>query len=102
MLSGSWRSALASVGGVYLLVCPKTGEQYVGSAYGQDGFFGRWQIYAANGHGGNALLKSRSQSNFSICILEVASPDMAPADVIAREAAWKAKLGTRAHGLNAN
>lgn len=62
-LPASWRGALRSVHGVYLLVCPATGEQYVGSAYGEDGFWGRWLAYAANGHGGNRLLMARSRGS---------------------------------------
>lgn len=102
LLPDSWRGALSSVGGVYLLVCPDTGELYVGSAYGEDGFMGRWSSYAANGHGGNKLLKDRPNVNYAVSILEVASPDMAPSEVINRESAWKTKLGSRSHGLNAN
>ena len=102
VLPEAWIGALSSVGGVYLLVCPRTGEQYVGSATGVGGFMGRWAAYANDGHGGNRLLRSRQPSNYSISILEVASPDMAPRDVVQRDAAWKRKLGSRAHGLNAN
>jgi len=102
VLPPSWRGALSSVQGVYLLVCPKTGDQYVGSAYGETGFWGRWSAYVADGHGGNKLLKSRTKVNFQISILEVTSPDMAPQEIIARETAWKGKLGSKAHGLNAN
>lgn len=101
-LPPSWLGALSSVGGVYLLVCPRTGEQYVGSAYGEDGFTGRWLAYAADGHGGNLTLRTRERADYAVSILEVASPDMAPRDVIEREGAWKTKLGSRAHGLNAN
>jgi hypothetical protein len=39
-LPAAWLSALKSARGVYLLACPKTREQYVGSASGSDGFFG--------------------------------------------------------------
>jgi len=102
VLPASWRGALASVGGVYLLVCPDTGEQYVGSAYGEGGFCARWESYFADGHGGNALLRPRGRRNYAISILEVASPDMSASDIIAREAHWKEKLGSRAHGLNLN
>lgn len=101
-LPETWQGALSSVGGVYLLVCPNTGEQYIGSAYGDDGFMGRWRAYAANGHGGNRLLMAREKSNYAVAILEVASPDMSVSDIIRREAAWKTKLGSRSHGLNAN
>jgi len=37
----SWRTALSSVSGVYLLTSPETGRQYVGSAQGAGGFWGR-------------------------------------------------------------
>ncbi|WP_370212671.1 GIY-YIG nuclease family protein [Roseovarius sp.] len=101
-LPSSWQGALASVGGVYLLVCADTGEQYVGSAYGEGGFLNRWKAYAANGHGGNRLLMARESASYAVSILEVASPDMSASDIIHRETAWKIKLGSRAHGLNAN
>ncbi|WP_108859195.1 GIY-YIG nuclease family protein [Ruegeria sp. Alg231-54] len=101
-LPSSWQNALASVNGVYLLVCPETGEQYVGSAYGDGGFMGRWASYAVNGHGGNKLLLVRKRTNYAISILEIASPDMSASEIINRESAWKTKLGSRAHGLNAN
>ncbi len=40
--------------------------------------------------------------DYAVSILEIASPDMAVSDIVAREAFWKEKLGARAHGLNAN
>lgn len=102
-LPQSWCAALKSVCGVYLLVTEQ-GQQYVGSAYGADGFYGRWRQYAANGHGGNRDLKRLDLNlrDYQVSILEVASPEMSPTDIIAREGAWKEKLGARAHGLNAN
>lgn len=97
----SWIGALEGVKGTYLLVTDQ-GEQYVGSAYGARGFIERWRSYLANGNGGNVLLRERGHRDYHVCILEVASPDMAVADIIARETFWKAKLGSRAFGLNAN
>ena len=102
ILPQAWQSALTSVQGIYLLVCPNTGEQYVGSAYGQGGFWARWSLYAENGLGGNVLLRKRNRTNYGVTILEIASPDMSPSEIIDRENAWKRKLGSRAHGLNAN
>ena len=52
-----WHRMLSSVGGIYLIVDKLTGKQYVGSAYGEDGIWGRWANYAKSGHGGNELLK---------------------------------------------
>ncbi|CUH46543.1 hypothetical protein RUA4292_00709 [Ruegeria atlantica] len=57
------------------MVCPETGEQYVGSAYGEDGFAGRWIAYANDGHGGNKLLRSRNRTNYAVSVLEVASTE---------------------------
>ena len=101
VLPQAWQAALASVRGVYLLVC-EGGEQYVGSATGQAGLLGRWTVYAANGHGGNVLLRQRGHRDYAVSILEVASPDMSRDDILAREAHWKDKLGARAYGLNQN
>ncbi len=97
----SWRQVLSSVGGVYLLVHPD-GDQYVGSAYGEGGFLARWNDYVANGHGGNRLLERRGRANYTVSVLEVASSATSPAEIVGRESVWKNRLGSRAHGLNAN
>ena len=101
----TWAQQLSNSRGVYLLVHPDTGAQYVGSATGEDGFFGRWQSYAENGHGGNKLLQPLAEGgipNYHLSILEVAGSLMTGEDILDREAVWKKKLGTRAHGLNLN
>lgn len=53
----SWVSALSASRGVYILTCPRTNEQYIGSAHGAGGFHARWLEYCTNGHGGNVSLK---------------------------------------------
>ena len=68
-MPASWHDILKATRGVYLLACPKTREHYVGSAYGQDGFLGRWQNYVADGHGGNLGLKNRDPSDYVVSIL---------------------------------
>ena len=98
----SWVAALRSSGGVYLLTCPKTKEQYVGSAFGEAGFWGRWQNYVQDGHGGNVELKSRDPSDYRVSILEVAGSVLTQTDVYKMEAQWKAKLQSREMGLNRN
>ncbi len=97
----AWTGSLEGVRGVYLLITDD-GEQYVGSAAGIDGFMGRWRQYLANGHGGNVLLREAGHQDYTMSILEVASPDMSLGDILMREASWKIKLGVRAHGLNGN
>ena len=101
-ISNEWIAALRSVRGIYLLTCPRTKEQYVGAAYGGDGFWGRWQSYAATGHGGNEGLRSRDPSDYQISILEVAGSSATPDDIISMEQLWKGKLQSREMGLNRN
>ena len=101
-LPQTWIAAFSAARGVYLLTCPRTKEQYVGSAYGADGFWGRWQSYVATGHGGNVGLRSRDPSDYQISILEVAGSAATVDDITAMEGLWKAKLQSRDMGLNRN
>lgn len=93
---------LKSSCGVYLLTCPKTKEQYVGSATGGDGFWGRWQDYILTGHGGNIALKKRNPSDYQVSILEVAGTAVTIEDIKNMEEKWKSKLQNRVMGLNRN
>jgi hypothetical protein len=101
-LPANWVTALRATAGVYLLTCPKTKEQYVGSATGADGFWGRWQDYVRSGHGENMALKSRDPSDYQVSILEVAGTAAVHEDVLRMENRWKTKLQTREMGLNGN
>lgn len=102
-LYSSWVEILRYARGVYMVVRRDTGEQYVGSAYGADGFYGRWCGYA-DGHGGNAALKELKApaSAFDVSILEVVGSAATVEEIIDREGLWKEKLGTRTKGLNRN
>ncbi len=100
-LPATWSTALAAVRGIYLLTCPRTREQYVGSATGAEGFYGRWLTYR-DGHGGNVGLKSRDPSDYRVSILEVAGDSALPEHILAKEALWKRKLQSGAMGLNRN
>ncbi len=101
-LPAGWLTALTAARGVYLLTCPRTREQYVGSASGAGGFWGRWQEYVAVGHGGNLGLKSREPSDYQISVLEVAGSAATVEDILHMEALWKDKLQSREMGLNRN
>jgi len=101
-LPKSWIAALQSSRGVYLLTCPKTKEQYVGSATGEDGLWGRWQDYIHTGHGGNLGLKSRDPSDYQVSILEVAGTSATAEDIQKMEGQWQIKLQSREMGLNRN
>ena len=103
-----WQSSLSAVAGIYLILAETTGEQYVGSAYGLSGSWGRWQQYAANGHGGNKLLEQIVKDDaaypnaFRYSVLQVLPKSTKDAEVIRWESQYKVKLGSRATGLNAN
>lgn len=104
----SWRTALSSVQGIYLITDVSTGQLYVGQANGRDGILGRWCQYAVNGHGGNRELKSLVDAdpgcveNFRYSILRVFGLGASPAEINTAEEHYKRVLMTRTHGLNAN
>ena len=103
-----WEAALSAVGGVYLIVDSKSGQQYVGSATGNGGLWRRWCEYANTGHGNNLRLKelcaprSVYPAAFKFSILETFSRSRSRDEALRLEAFFKQKLGTRAFGLNAN
>ncbi len=105
----SWKSALSSVSGVYLISDMSSGQLYVGSAYGEEGIWSRWSNYSENYHGGNSELKnlfksggSEAFNKFRYSILETCDIDLPPDSVIAIENRWKDKLLTRQYGFNKN
>lgn len=101
-LPAGWIEALRAARGVYILTCPRTKEQYIGSADGESGFWGRWMEYFRTGHGGNAALKSRDPSDYQVAILEVAGSAADHHQILAMEGRWQRKLRSREMGLNRN
>lgn len=100
-LPASWVAILRNARGVYLLTCPSTLEQYVGSACGEGGFHTRWLQHAAR-EGDALAFRSRDPADYRVSILEVAG-SLASADEIgAMESRWKEKLQSREMGLNRN
>jgi hypothetical protein len=104
-----WFQHLSSVAGVYLILDRETGKQYVGSAYGAHGIWGRWATYARSPSGGNVLLEkllsekgARHADNFQFSILRVLEKASTKDQVIRAEQIEKMKLGTRAFGLTLN
>jgi hypothetical protein len=105
----SWRTALASVAGVYLISDTSSGDLYIGSAYGEGGIWQRWNAYVENGHGGNVELKKLLKkggieyaNKFRYSILEIADVHALKNDILKRETHWKDILMSRAYGLNVN
>jgi hypothetical protein len=105
----SWRAALSSVAGVYLISDTATGNLYVGSATGEGGIWQRWTDYALTHHGGNkelaALVKeggAERAAAFRFSILEIADTHAGSQEILQRESHWKTVLLTREYGLNSN
>lgn len=94
----SWQAVLKAVKGVYLLVCKETGQQYVGSAKGEESLWGRFLQYS-DGHGGNVELKRRGKKGYRVSVLEIVNSDHRIEQI---EEAWKQKLMSRQFGLNRN
>lgn len=103
-----WKMMLSNVYGVYLILDKKDGQQYVGSAYGKDGIWGRWSNYIQSKHGDNKILVELLKNDpmrykhFQFSILSVLPSSSIREQVIQLESITKEKLGTRVFGLNAN
>lgn len=108
-LNPSWKSALSSVAGVYLITDNHNGKLYVGSAYGGEGIWQRWNSYAVNGHGGNKELRqiltekgNEYCEHFQYSILEVFDLNTSEDYALSREGHWKDVLRSREFGYNGN
>ena len=103
-----WHTALKSVNAIYLIVDTESGKQYVGSAYGSEGLFGRWSCYVQSHHGGNKLMKEEicyhpdRYHAFQFSILQILPKTMSPEEIINTETLWKLKLQSIKFGLNDN
>ena len=98
----SWRTALSSVGGVYLITDTRDGRHYVGKADGAESIRQRWNAYATNGHGGNVELRGLDPTSFRFSLLRVFDPATPTQVIDAAESHFKVALDTRRHGLNRN
>lgn len=105
-----WRNKLSAVNGIYCIADRSNGKLYVGSAYGNDGIWGRWKVYVeTNGHGGNNMLveiinkqPDYAWDNFQWFVLETLPLSMKDSEIIERESFYKSKLCTRKWGYNKN
>lgn len=104
----TWLNALRAVNGIYCITDIRNGRNYVGSAYGKDGIWGRWANYVHSGHGGNKMLVELLQAepdclaHFQYSILEILPGSSTAEDAINKESLWKQKLGSRFGGYNYN
>lgn len=100
-LPRDWAARLREWRGVYLIV-DLDGQRYVGSAYGDENLLGRWRAHVEGDKGLTAELGKRNPLGFRFSILELVAPSAAKETVLAIEANWKERLGTRMWGLNRN
>jgi len=107
----SWKTALSSVKGIYLISDKKAGKLYIGSASGDNGFWQRWEEYINNGHGGNKTLKKIVKDekegidyclNYTFSILEICTKNTMEDEILEKESFWKDRLLTREFGYNNN
>lgn len=109
----SWKDALSSVKGVYVITDLSDGRQYVGSASGEaNGLWQRWSGYAhlKNLTGGNKELNRMRDElgdahiveHFQYSILEIFDPKTKAETILQRESFWKLALDSRRHGMNLN
>ena len=103
-----WKLMLSNVFGIYLILDTVTGQQYVGSASGKEGIWGRWEDYVKTKHGGDVALKALLEKypdryrDFQFSIIIVLPNSTLKADVYRAEQFTKTKLGSRTFGLNEN
>ncbi|WP_370759740.1 GIY-YIG nuclease family protein [Agathobaculum sp.] len=105
-----WVGALSTTYAIYLITDTVSGKQYVGSAYGKNGLYGRWSEYVNTRHGGNKKIKellkedSERYHKFQFSILQILPKSLAVdnTSVIEIESLWKSKLNTIKFGLNDN
>ena len=102
-------SGYSFVSGVYLISDKLNGKLYVGSAYGKNCIWGRWETYFKNYHGGNDQLKELFMKkgkdyfyNFQYSILETCDINLSEKEVTNIESRWENILLTRKFGYNSN
>lgn len=102
----NWKTALQNQKGIYLITDISNGKFYVGSAYGENMIWGRWQLYVKNGHGGNIDLKDLKfdyiKKSFRFSILDIYKSTTDDQIIIERENWWKRVLQSRKFGYNKN
>lgn len=103
-----WKHHLSAVNGIYLILDSNTGQQYIGSACGEQGIWQRWGNYAVNGTGGNKELmhlldgEAGYARHFRFSVLQALPSNITKREIDTIEQLYKEKLGSRVHGLNRN
>ncbi len=106
----SWKTALSSVKGIYILTDKSNGKLYIGKADGNEMIWQRWASYISSYHGGDValrkLLVDKGQEHFeqyfTFTLIETFRSTVADDVINQRESYWKNALDTRKHGYNLN
>ena len=100
---------LSCVKGIYMIIDGNTGKQYIGSASGREGIYGRWNDYANNYHGNNKELRELFDVNgpeyfekFKYIILQILPLKISTKEIEKIETRYKNRYLTRLCGLNDN
>ena len=104
-----YKLPLQSISAIYMIIDKSTGKQYIGSAYGKNGLYGRWSSYIYTEDTGNNLmlkeLKEKNEKhylNYSFHILRVLPQSMSVDEIIRLESNYKDMYLTKIYGLNKN
>lgn len=96
-----WYTYLSSRCGVYLIYDTVAHKQYIGSAYGELGFWGRWTNYASKTDGNKSFF-GRNYEDLQFSIIWETLPNTSKELVVGVESEFKKSLGSRIDGLNNN
>ncbi|NKC68022.1 GIY-YIG nuclease family protein [Vagococcus fluvialis] len=106
----SWKTALSSVKGIYVITDTNNGKLYVGKANGKNMIWQRWMSYARSYHGGNTSLKELYNNEgdkyfyryLKLSLLEIFKSTTDDKYIDQRESYWKNVLDSRNNGYNDN
>jgi hypothetical protein len=94
----AWRTALASVVGVYPITDTPDSRQYVGEADGDGNTRQRWSAYVTNGHGGSVDPRGLNASTFPFSLLRVSDTATLTPEIDVTESHFKNALDSRRWG----
>lgn len=100
---------LSCIKAIYMIIDGNTGKQYIGSAYGKNGLYGRWEEYINTYHGNNEEFIELFNKNgmeyfekFKFIILQILPLKMSDREIVDIETKYKNKFLTKVFGLNKN
>jgi len=105
---GEWHIALSSVNAIYLIIDRETGQQYIGSSYGEGGLLERWACYVTTQHGNDKKIRElicnypERYHHFQFSILQILPKTVTEKEATKIETLYKNKLLSKKFGMNSN